>query len=131
MRTRNPVVSFAPSSSGAAARLAARRKEPREAVVRLVEYTPFPRTRCSQPQRVGFTRNVSASGLCLRANSVRPVGSLLRVRLRGIDGRPESEAIGRVCWAEPTTDGACWLGVSLLARGSGPGPAAPPFSHSA
>jgi len=92
-----------------------RRCEPRRDVVRHVDYCRFPRVCADQRSRVGFTRDVSANGLCLRTDCPEPLGSLLRVTLRGIDGAPTHEAIARVAWSRPTVDGSHWLGLALLA----------------
>jgi hypothetical protein len=90
------------------------RREERVALVRHVEYTPFPRVAVHQRGRVAFTRDVSASGLCLRVDAPEPVGSLLRVAVRGVDGRPARVAVARVVWTRPTVDGAHWLGLSIV-----------------
>lgn len=90
------------------------RREEREEVVRHVVYCPFPRASSEQRERVGFTRDLSPSGLCVRADAPEPVGSLLRVTLRSVEGRPRFESIARVCWSQRTVDGACWLGLALL-----------------
>jgi hypothetical protein len=86
-------------------------------VVRHVEYCPFPRARTDQCLRVGFTRDLSASGMCLRVDTPERVGSLLRVTLRAVDGRPARESIARIAWASPTSDGGHWIGLSLIAPG--------------
>jgi len=90
------------------------RREERFALVRHVEYTPFPRVAVHQRGRLAFTRDVSASGLCLRAEAPEPVGSLLRVAVRGVDGRPARVAVARVVWTRPTVDGAHWVGLSIV-----------------
>lgn len=93
---------------------AVRRHEDREDVVRRVDYCRFPRVCADQHVRTAFTRDVSPAGLCLRADSPEPVGSLLRLTVCGIDGRPSREAIGRVAWTRPTLDGVHWLGLNLI-----------------
>ena len=102
-----------------------RRREKRDALVRQVEIHPFPRVLLAQRQ-MGTTRDLSASGLCLRTEEERPVGSLLRVVVRGVDGRPALESVGRVAWCAPAGAGASWLGLSLVAsrgaRRATPGP---------
>jgi hypothetical protein len=90
------------------------RREERVALVRHVEYTPFPRVAAHQRGRLAFTRDVSASGLCLRADAWEPVGSLLRVAVRGVDGRTARVAVARVVWTRPTADGAHWVGLSIV-----------------
>lgn len=94
------------------------RTERREDVVRNVEYCRFPRVCADQRPRLGFTRDVSSSGLCLRTDVPEPVGSLLRVVVRGIDGDPRRESIARVVWIEPTLDGGYWMGLALVESGA-------------
>ncbi len=91
------------------------RKEPRESLVRNVEFCRFPRICADQRLRLGFTRDVSESGLCLRAESAEPRGALLRVMLRNIDGEPLREAIARVVWTAPAGSGGHWMGLALEA----------------
>jgi hypothetical protein len=83
-------------------------------VVRHVEYTPFPRVSADQRGRLGFTRDVSPSGLCLRVEAPERVGALLRVAVRGVDGRPARVAIARVAWTSQAADGAFWLGLQIV-----------------
>ena len=90
------------------------RREERVPLVRHVEYTPFPRVALDQRGRLAFTRDVSASGLCVRADTPEPVGSLLRVAVRGVDGRAARIAVARVVWTRPTVDGAHWMGLSIV-----------------
>ena len=90
------------------------RREERVAVVRHVEYTPFPRVSAHQRGRVGFTRDVSPGGLCLRVETPERSGSLVRIAVRGVDGRPARVAIARVVWSRATVDGAFWLGLEVV-----------------
>jgi hypothetical protein len=90
------------------------RREERLDVVRRVDYSPYPRARVHQRERVGFTRDFSASGMCLRIDTHEPVGSLLRLTQSEIDGRPARESIARVVWSSPTVDGGHWVGLALL-----------------
>ena len=92
-----------------------RRREKRDPLVRQVEINPFPRVLLAKGQQIGMTRDLSASGLCLRTEREQPVGSLLRVVVRGVDGRPALESVGRVAWCSPVRGGACWIGLSLVA----------------
>jgi hypothetical protein len=101
--------------SGSATVLQPVRKERREATVRLVEYAPFPRVRRDQRWRVGFTRDLSPGGACLRAEEVAPVGSLLHVIVRSVDGRPTLDSIARVVWCQPGDSGEVRLGLALVA----------------
>jgi hypothetical protein len=93
------------------------RRELREEVVRHVEYCPFPRARSDQCLRVGFTRDFSPSGMCIRVDTPEQVGSLLRVILCDLDGRPQRESIARIAWTSPTVDGGYWIGLSLVEIG--------------
>jgi len=67
--------------------------------------------------RIGFTRDVSPSGMCLRVDTPEQVGSLLRVILRDLDGRPLRESIARIAWSSPTVDGGHWIGLALVEAG--------------
>lgn len=89
------------------------RREAREAMVRLVEYCPFPRTSASEGWRRGSTRNLSPSGMCLGVDEVYPEGSLLRITLLGIDGRPTLATLARVAWSRQE-DGGPVAGLALL-----------------
>jgi hypothetical protein len=100
--------------SGAVQAWHTRRREERVAVVRSVEYTPFPRVSAQQRGRVGFTRDVSPGGLCLRVEAPERSGALLRVSVRGVDGRPARVAIARVMWTAATVDGAFWVGLQIV-----------------
>jgi hypothetical protein len=103
-----------------------RRREPRQKLVRPVEYAPYPRTSAEQVERRGFTRDVSTSGMCLRVEAPETVGSLLRVILADVDGRPALGSVGRVAWARPVAEGVWHLGLALVTfRPIGPRVAAP------
>ncbi len=90
------------------------RRERRKEVVRHVEYYPYPRARSDQGLRIGFTRDLSPSGMCLRVDTPERVGSLLRVTLREVDGRPTLESIARIAWSAPSIDGGLWIGLTLV-----------------
>ena len=92
------------------------RREARQPLVRLLEYTPFPRERGSQRVGLGFTRDVSESGLCVCVDLPVRKGSLVRVRLRDVTGRIEREAIARVAWSERPPNAHHRLGLQLQAR---------------
>ena len=96
--------------------LAAERREVRQPLVRLLEYTPFPRERGSRQVGFGFTRDVSESGLCACVDSPVREGALIRVRLRDVTGRIEREAIARVAWSERPPNAHRRLGLQLQAR---------------
>lgn len=92
----------------------ARRAAERQDRVQAVQYCRFPRVCADQRLRTGFTRDVSDGGLCVHVDQGEPVGALLRLIPRGVDGEPESERIGRVAWTRPSADGGRWLGIALL-----------------
>jgi len=107
------------------------RREPRQETVRRVEYTAFPRVGSDTGTRVGFTRNVSQSGMALGVEEPLPVGSLVRVVVQHVDGRPDFDAVARVAWARdgheaarPTPDPAEGPGAHRMLRaGNRPGAA--------
>ena len=96
------------------------RSEPRRDEVRIVEYTPFPRVAAGETPRIGFTRDVSGSGMCIGSDQPEAVGTLLRVVVRGTDGRPERPCVERVVWCRPASDGRHWIGLERVGA-SGPG----------
>jgi hypothetical protein len=91
------------------------RKARRIATVRLVEFAPFPRVRRSERWNVGFTLDLSSRGACLRTKEAAPIGSLLRVIVRGVDGRPTLDSIARVIWSARGRYGEVRMGLSMLA----------------
>jgi hypothetical protein len=92
------------------------RREPRRDTVRIVEYTRFPRVGASRGPRLGFTRDLSPSGMCIGADEPEAIGSLLRVTLRNVDGRPSRPCVDRVVWCSPARDGRHWIGIERLAE---------------
>ena len=95
------------------------RRDQRIDEVQSAEYTPFPRVSASQPPRRGFTRDVSPLGMCLGVDAPEPVGSLLRVEVRRLDGQSIGSTIARVVWSAQTRDGRYWLGLDLLCEPDG------------
>jgi hypothetical protein len=91
------------------------RKVRRDTTVRLVEYAPFPRVRRDQRWRHGFTVDLSSRGLCLRAKEAAPMGSLLHVIVRSVDGRPFLDVIARVAWATRGPEGDVRVGLEFVA----------------
>jgi hypothetical protein len=83
---------------------------------RLVEWSPFPRSRPDQHWQVGFARRLSTSAMRLDVEHGVPVGSLLRVLLRDADGRPTLDAVTRVDWALQGEQTRVTVGLSVLAR---------------
>ena len=94
------------------------RQAPREDSLRIVEYTRFPRGVLREAAGIGFTRDLSEAGMCLGVDNAEPIGSLLRVTLRGTDGRIEPPAVHRVVWCSAEQDGRHWLGLELLSDAS-------------
>jgi hypothetical protein len=90
------------------------RREPRRDGVRIVEYTRFPRVGPFAGPRFAFTRDHSASGMCIGCDEPEPVGALLRVSVRDLDGRASSPRLERVVWCEPAGDGRFWLGLERV-----------------
>jgi hypothetical protein len=99
-------------------RLQAVRKARRVATVRLAEFAPFPRVRRDEHWSLGFTLDLSSQGACLRAKEAAPVGSLLRVIVRGVDGRPTLDMIARVTWETRGRFGEVRMGLAFLASRS-------------
>jgi len=98
-----------PSELRTPVRCARRRDE-----VRIAEYSPFPRENASQQPRIGFTRDVSALGMCLGVDHPETVGGLLRVDLRTLDGESMGASVARVVWCNSSHDRRHWLGLDLL-----------------
>ena len=91
------------------------RREKQRAAEPTVRKGGFPRP----PERlIGFTRDLSESGMCLGLDEAAPVGSLLDVTLCGLNGKPVRRVLGRVVWARPDFDTRVWHGLELL----GPSP---------
>jgi len=88
----------------------------RDETVRLVEYAPFPRIQRDQQWRQGFTLDLSSRGLCVRAKDVAPIGSLLRIILRNVDGQPALDCVARVTWSEHPSGGSPRMGLEVVAR---------------
>jgi hypothetical protein len=94
------------------------RAEERIDTVRIVEYSEFPHRVSKRSVRVGFTRDISRSGLCVGSDRPERVGSMLRLGIRALDGGPTDARIGRVAWTSETLDGRHWIGIKLLTEAS-------------
>jgi hypothetical protein len=88
---------------------------PRRERVRLVELTPFPRRSREEGTFHGFSRNDSECGICVVTEQATAVGALLRVVVRGIDGRAEQRRVARVIWTAPHDDRRQRLGLAFIA----------------
>ena len=53
-----------------------KRREPRERIVRMVEYSAYPRVSRSQRSRVAFTRDESSGGMCLAVDGSEEIGDV-------------------------------------------------------
>jgi hypothetical protein len=104
------------------------RAEVRTDMVRIVEYTAFPRRVSNSELRVGFTRDVSDSGVCLGVDHPEPVGSMLRLGIRTLDGGHTDARIGRVAWTSDGGDGRHWIGIEML-TGTSNAVATAPFAR--
>jgi len=87
---------------------------PRQDEVRIARYSRFPRESSDELPRIGFTRDVSALGMCLGVDHAEPIGVLLRIELRSLDGESMGASIARVVWCKDARDGRQWLGLDLL-----------------
>jgi hypothetical protein len=112
--TPSPVTKLKMARNTIDAKFDAVRREPRLDEVRCAEYTPFPRIKAEQRPRMGFTRDVSALGMCLGVDAPESVGSLFRIEVRDPDGSSAGATIGRVVWCESARDGRFWVGLDLL-----------------
>jgi hypothetical protein len=91
------------------------RCEPRSDAVRIVEYTRFPRFSTELQPKLGFTRDLSPTGLCIGADHGEEIGALLRLCVRDVAGTSSEPIVARVVWTQPARDDRHWIGLSLLA----------------
>lgn len=115
MRGAGGQLAFEFGGNAGAGRSRAVRKVRRDATMRLVEYAPFPRVHRDQQWRHGFTLDLSPRGLCVRAKEVAPIGSLLRIIVRSVDGRPSIDAVARVAWIARSPGGQPRMGLEIVA----------------
>ena len=92
----------------------ARRREPRERTVHIVEYSRYPRRLTDEGRRVGYTQDRSATGLGLDLGEKVWPGELLQVTLRDIDGTVSIDGLARVVWCREVEGGRAHAGVSML-----------------
>ena len=98
------------------------RHEEREDALRIVEYAVFPRASAETTTRVGFTRDLSPAGLCMGVDEAEPVGALLRVTVRALDGQPNLVAVARVAWCSTERNGRYWVGLDFVTGAPGRAP---------
>ena len=97
------------------------RKEDRERVVHVVEYSRYPRREAGEGRSVGYTRDRSTGGLGLDLSEKVHPGELLQLSVRDIDGAVSVDGLARVVWCIPQPDGRARAGLALL-RGEGERP---------
>jgi hypothetical protein len=111
-------VSTSQPARGIALRRTVRREE-REETLRLVDYVVFPRASDDPTTRVGFTRDLSPVGLCMGIDDAEPIGALLRVTVRGLDGQPNLVVVAQVVWCSAERDGRYWVGLDFVTGAPG------------
>ncbi|MBW2272204.1 MAG: PilZ domain-containing protein [Deltaproteobacteria bacterium] len=94
------------------------RRQERRSILRIVDYSPFPRAAADEQVGTGFAKNESAAGLCIAMGSAQVLGALLRVVVRGVDGTPTRDAIVRVVWCRAQQDGDYHVGLELMRESS-------------
>jgi hypothetical protein len=92
----------------------ARRVWKRHPVVRIVEYSPYPRRTDSERRARGFTANESRGGVCILTRDVHAVGRALRLTVREVDGSARLEAIARVVWCNPEAGDRVAIGLEFV-----------------
>jgi hypothetical protein len=90
------------------------RVETRQRVVHVVEYSRYPRRDPGEDQRIAYTQDRSKTGLGLDLPEGVQPGELLRIRLRGIDGEIDMDALARVVWCENLSTGRARAGLAML-----------------
>lgn len=90
------------------------RREPRERIVQVVEYSRYPRRLANEERRIGYSQDRSATGLGLDLRERVWPGELLQVTLRNIDGNVSLDGLARVVWCREVRGGRCHAGLSML-----------------
>lgn len=90
------------------------RRLPRRQALRQVEYSNFPRMDLDAGRQTGLALNESDSGICIAVQSKQEIGALLRVTVRGIDGRTARDVVARVVWCRDADEGRYRIGVEML-----------------
>jgi hypothetical protein len=79
-----------------------------------VEITPFPRLSSEDTREVVYSRDRSASGLCVGTKRPQIEGRLVRVRVLEQDGHIKAPRLARVVWCSPRDGGEHWMGLELI-----------------
>jgi hypothetical protein len=111
---RVTTVDFATDAAPKRAAKTGERREAREDTVRIVEYSRYPRDSAEQRAQLGFTRDLSRTGMCVGVDRGEHVGALLKLCVRDVDGFSPEPTIARVVWTRAEWDGRFWLGLELL-----------------
>jgi len=90
------------------------RQEHRDSVVRIVEYSQYPRRRAGETRRIAYTQDRSESGVGLDLPEALEPGELLQLIVRDIDGEVALDGLARVIWCESTGTGRARAGVAML-----------------
>ena len=89
----------------------------RQEAMRQIDYSHFPRMSCDGGPQGGLSLNESETGLCIAIPQPQPIGTLLRVMVRGVDGRKVRDVVTRVVWCDRSKDGRYRVGVEMLREG--------------
>jgi len=90
------------------------RMNPRRHALRLVEYSHFPRMDLDAGRQSGLALNESDSGLCISVPGREAIGELLRVTVRGLNGRSTRDVVARVVWCRNAEKGRFRIGLEML-----------------
>ena len=86
-------------------------------VIRIAQYSSYPRTSLGQHLNVGFASEARGRESCdlrLTGSSAQAKGELLRVRVRGLRDEGALDTLARVEWCRPRHDGRYDIGLALL-----------------
>ena len=90
------------------------RGEPDPAVVRIAQYTGYPRVSKDQRPRTAIARRHTSSALSLVALEREEIGALLRLRVNDLCGPPTREMLARVVSCSERDDGRFELRVEAV-----------------
>ncbi len=88
----------------------------REATVRLIEYSPFPRVSAAHSERTTYTQDISDSGMRIAAHTPLATDTMLHVVVRSIHGEKLQDALARVVWSNTSSSGGISMGLELVAE---------------